>query len=190
MSPPLHQALIFLISTVFELYLIVLILRLILVWIRADYFNPLVQFITRLTDVIVKPLRRVTKNIGRVETASCIWIILIDMLKFILILALTLGYFNLPGVFILTLADILRLFIQVFTYAIILQAIMSWVQPYSPINYILYQVTSPITRPFQRLIPPIGGIDVSPIPAIIVLQVLLILLVNPLNNLGMAMVLG
>ena len=178
------EGMLFLVNTLFDIYLFILIVRVILGYVRSDYFNPITQFVVRMTDFIVKPLRRIIPNFHGVELSSVLLIILLELIKFLLISALTFGLPNIGGLIILAFGDMLAMFIRVFIYAIILQAIISWVQPQSPINYTLYQFTSPIMRPFQRLIPPIGGFDISPIPAIIVLQLLIIILVNPIMELG------
>lgn len=190
MSEYFNNAFLFLISTLFDLYLIVLVIRLILVWIRSDYFNPLVQFIIKVTNFIIRPTRKVIPNIGRIETATLFWIFLLEIIKFSLLASVSIGGFDLLAVFILAAGDLLKLFVQTFFYAIIAQAILSWFQPHSPFNYMLYQFTSPIMRPIQRVVPPIGGIDISPIPALILLQLVLIIVVNPILMTGWAMTLG
>lgn len=179
-----REGLLFLINTVFDLYLFILIIRIILGYVRSDYFNPITQFVVRFTDFIIKPLRRIIPNFHGLELSTILLVIVLELFKFLLISFLTFGFPNILGIVILSFGDALAMVIRVFIYAIILQAIMSWVQPGSPMNRVLYQFTSPVMRPFQRLIPPVGGFDISPIPAIIVLQLLLIVLVNPIMQLG------
>lgn len=188
MTEPFSNALIFLIDTLFSLYILVLVIRFILVWIHADYFNPVVQFIIKMTNFLVKPTRRLLPNIGRIETATLLWIIVLQAVKFGLIATIG-GGFDFAAILLLSLGDSIKLFVQTFFYAIIAQAILSWIQPHSPVNYILYQFTSPIMRPIQRLVPPIGGVDISPIPALILLQLILIMIVNPLLLTGWRMAL-
>ena len=180
MSNTLRDALLFLINTLFDLYLFILIVRIILVWVKSDYFNPAVQFITKCTNFLIIPLRRFIPNFHRLETATVVLVLVLEMSKFLLISLLSYRTPALLGLILLAAADSLKLIIQTFFYAILLQAILSWVQPRSSINYLLYQFTSPIMRPIHRLVPPIGGIDISPIPALILLQLLIIVLVNPL----------
>ena len=97
---------------------------------------------------------------------------------------------NILGLFILSLGDAIKLLLDTFFYAILLHAILSWVQPGLPINNLLYKFTSPIMNPLRRYIPLVGGIDITPIPALIILQLLIILLVNPLMTLGLRIALG
>lgn len=190
MADSIRGALLFLISTIFDLYLFVLIIRIILVWVRADYFNPITQFINRLTQFIIKPMRKIIPNIGQLELASVVLIFLLEIAKFSLISSFTFGLSNPLGLLVLATADAIKLLLNTFFYAILLQVILSWLQPYSPVNTILLQFTAPIMRPIQRLIPPVGGFDLSPIPALIILQVLTLLLVNPLMALGINMALS
>lgn len=184
MSDPVMQSFIFLISTIFDLFLLILSIRLLLVWGRVNYFNPLVQFITKFTDFIVKPIRRIVPNIGRLETASLLLIVVLCAIKYSFILIISAGYFNPLGLIILTSGNVLKLIIDIFFYAILLQAILSWIQPYSPISYTLNQLTAPMLQPIQRVMPPISGIDISPLFALILLQFLSILLVNSLFQFG------
>lgn len=190
MPENIRAALLFLITTVFDLYLFVLIIRLTLAFVRADYFNPLTQFIVKLTKPLIDPLRKIIPNIGRIETASIVMLIVVALFKFFLIACLSLGVPHFLGLLVLSIADILKIFLYMFFYAILFQALLSWIQPYSPLNAILYRLTSPIMRPLQRLIPPVGGFDLSPIPALIGLQLLIILLVTPISSLGMQLAFG
>jgi len=184
MPNAIHTALLFLIETLCSLYLFVLMIRIVLVWIRSDYFNPLTQFIVKLTNAFVKPLRRILPNIYRLELASVVLAFLLGLIKFSLLAYLNVGLANVLGLSVLSLGDMLATLLQVFTYAILLQALLSFVQPFSPINIILHRFTAPIMQPLQRIIPPIAGLDLSPIPALIGLQLLSILIVNPLMAWG------
>lgn len=188
MPNTLNTALLFLVNTLFDLYLIILIVRIILVWVGSDYFNPMVQFVVKCTDFIVKPLRRVIPNAGRLECASIILVLAIELIKFFFVSLLAFGLPNIAGLLILSIGDTIKLIIQTFFYAVLFQAILSWIQPRSPVNYLLYQFTSPIMRPLHRVIPPVGGVDISPIPALIILQLLIILVVGPMMDVGLRMI--
>lgn len=190
MTNTVNTALLFLVNTLFDLYLIILVIRIILVWVGADYYNPLVQFIVRCTDFIVKPLRRIIPNIGRLECSSVLIVIALELIKFFFVSMLVFGLPNVSGLIILSIADAIKLIIQTFFYAVLAQAILSWIQPRSPISFVLYQFTSPIMRPLHRIIPPVGGFDISPIPALIILQLLIILLVTPMMDIGLRIALS
>ena len=187
MPDTLNNGLIFLISTVFDIYLFILIARVLLVWAGASYYDPISQFVIKLTSVIVNPIRKIIPNVKNIEMASLVLILILEVIKFLLISTLTIGMPTIVGLIVLSFGDTLKLIIQCFFYAILLQAIMSWVQPYSPVNQLLFRITAPIMRPIQRVIPPIGGFDISPIPAMIGLQFLLIILVNPIMSLGLGL---
>lgn len=182
-----NNAAIYLISTLFDLYIAVLMIRVILTVVFANYFDPLTQLITKVTNPVIKPIRKFLPNIGRVETASVVFILLLEIIKFSILIFLTFGVPNILGVLILSIGDGLKLFLQIFFYAIIVQAILSFIQPYSPMNRILQSITQPVLRPFQRFIPLVSGVDLSPIPALITLQMLMLLLTAPIISLGMGM---
>lgn len=185
MSDSIRAALLFLINTLFDLYLFILMIRLILVFVGANYFDPITQFIVKCTDFIVKPLRRWIPNFRNLELATLILIFVLEIIKFLLIAGMSFGMPTILGLLILALSGSIRLILETFFYAILLQAIMSWIQPMTSINQLLYQFTSPIMRPLRRIIPLVGGIDISPIPALIGLQLLIIIFVNPLMALGL-----
>ncbi|TAK75475.1 MAG: YggT family protein [Gammaproteobacteria bacterium] len=190
MANTMNAASLFLINTLFDLYLFVLVLRILLVYSGVNYFDPITQFVVKLTDFIVKPLRRLLPTVRGFELASIILVLVLQMIKFLLVSLLSMGMPGILGLLILAIGDSIKIVLLTFFYAILLQAILSWAQPYSPVTRTLYQVTSPIMRPFQRLIPLINGIDISPIPALIVLQLLIILLVNPIMSLGLGIAFG
>ena len=168
----------FLINTVVNLYLFILSVRLILAWSRANYFNPITRFIITVTQPVINPLRRVIPNIKNLETATLVFMVVVEVLKFLLLSFL---FFSIPIVtlIILSLLDTIKVILSTFFYAILVQAILSWVQvsyTASPVVEVLERLTSPILRPLRRIIPPIGGIDITPIPALIGLQLLMMLL--------------
>lgn len=188
MPNALNNAGLLLIHTIFDLYIIVLLIRMILLWARADFFNPITQIIVKLTNPIITPLKHFIPNLYGIECASALIVLLLEIAKFYLIMLLTFGKPHLIGLLILSIADTLKLTINIFFYAILLQAILSWVQGiHSPIGHTLTKMTSPILKPFQRMFKPISGFDISPIPAMLMLQLLLILLITPLTNYGMTM---
>jgi YggT family protein len=192
MSGPIANAGIYLINIIFDLYLLLLMVRLILFWASANYFNPITQVILKLTNPMIIPVRRFVRNIGKLETSTLIVLLLVEIVKYILTGFISYGLFeSFLGILILALADSLKLLLDTFFYAILLKAIMSWIQSNNtPIAELLSQMTSPLMRPFQRIIPLIAGMDISPIPVMILLQLLIILLVNPLMNLGIGISFG
>lgn len=191
MPNPIHNATIFLITTLFDLYLFVLMVRVILVHARADYFNPLSQFVVKLTQPIINPLRRILPNVAHFELASIFLILALEVLKFFLISIMVTGVPHITGLLILAIGDAAKILLNTFFYAILFQVLLSWIQPgYSPVGRVLSLITSPIMKPIQRIVPPIGGMDISPIPALIILQLLMILVITPLLNVGLRMSFG
>lgn len=186
----ISNGLLFLIDAIFNLYLCVLIIRLILACAHAPYNDPFTQFIIKLTGFLVKPLKRIIPDVKGIELSTIFLILVIAFIKRLLIALIPFQFPNLLGVLVLAFSDFIYLTLQIFFYAILIQAILSWFQPGSPLNQVLYQVTYPILRPFQRIIPRIQGIDISPIPALILIQLLIIVFVFPLIHLGSVMIQG
>lgn len=183
-----EQAGIFLISILFDFYLFVLILRFILQYLRIDYYNPLVQFLVKLTDPVILPLRRFIPGYWGLDMASLLVIVVLSLIKIALLASMTLNHF--PGFFgwiLWTFGDILLLVLKLFFYALLLSILISWIAPQqqTPLSSIVYRLTEPLLRPFRRFIPPIAGFDITPIPAMIVLQLLIILFADPLIRAGM-----
>lgn len=192
MPGPIQNAEIFLLNTLLDIYLLILMLRFILCWARADYYNPITQFIVKCTKPVVTPLRRFVPTVNNIEFSTLIVMLTLAALKFLLVGLIVIGIPKNPlGLILLSLGDTLKLFLNIFFYAIFLQAILSWVQQgYTPIVQLLNQLTSPIMRHIQPFIPPIGGFDLSPIAALILLQLLIIMVANPLLALGMGLTFG
>lgn len=185
MSDTLRGTLLFLIETLFDIYLFVLIIRIILSWVNADYYHPLTQFIVKCTNFLIKPLRNIIPNYRDIELSTLLVVLILETIKYILLGLVSFGFPNIFGLIILVLADTCKLFILTFFYAIFLQAIISWVQPGSPANFILQKFTTPVLRPFQRFIPPIHGFDISPIPALIILQLINFVVISQLMAWGL-----
>jgi YggT family protein len=191
MHTAFNNAGILFITTLFDLLIFVFLIRIVLVAVRADFYNPVSQFITKMTQAIVTPLRRLIPNVRNIELASVLVVLLLEMLKFCLLGLIVIGHMQIGGLLILALADSLKALLNLFFYAILIQAIMSWVHSgYSPIAYIIAKITAPIIHPFQRIIPPVAGFDISPIPAMLVLQLAIIVVANPLIMMGEVMAFG
>lgn len=176
MPGSISNAGLFLITTLFDSYLFVLGTRLLLAWVRADYFNPITRVVIKLTDPIIIRLRRYIPNRRNLETSTLIFILFLQIIKLSLISML---FDTMPPVstlLLLTVAGTLKLILSTFFYAILFYAILSWIQPgYSPIGQLLSQLSSPILRPLQRAIPPVAGFDLTPLFALILLQFAMIL---------------
>lgn len=189
---PVHNAGIFLIQSLFELYLMILLLRLILQYLRVDYYNPLTQFIVKFTNPVVVPLRRVVPGYWGIDFATVVAIVGFTFVKIVLITLIGAHRFpHLAGLLIWTVGSLLHLAINLFFYSILMSIILSWVSPnaYTPMTAILSRLTEPLLGPARKHIPPIAGFDISPIPVMIVLQLMMILLAQPLTQAGMQLAL-
>ena len=181
------EALIFLVNTVFGIYLLAVALRFLLQWARADFYNPISQFVVAVTNPPLRLLRRIIPGFAGIDWPSLVLLIAVKCAELSLeSLIAAHRFMNIAGLLVLCVAELLELFVYIFMFAIIIQIILSWVSPgaYNPATVILYRLTDPLLRPARRLVPPIGGLDFSPMLPIVVLQLLIILVIKPLAGLG------
>ena len=176
----------FLINVLFGLYILVVMLRFLLAIVRADFYNPVSQFIVKVTNPPLKPLRRILPSIGKLDTSTLFLMLALQMLSFTLIALLRGGSFSIGALLILSIAELFSLFLNVLLFSILIQVIISWINPgtYNPAVSLLYSLTEPVLRPCRRLIPPISGMDLSPIVALIAIQLVKLLLLPPLYALA------
>jgi len=177
------DAFVFLIDTLFNLYLMVVLLRLWLQSARADFYNPLSQFVVKATNPPLIPLRRFIPSIGALDTASLVLALLVAVAK-LLTLQLLAGSISiqltLVGALMLLIAEAFNLVFWV----VIIRAIMSWFsQGRNPMEHLLSQLTEPLLSPIRKIIPPIGGLDLSVLVLLVGMQFLQILLKGVLSGL-------
>jgi len=179
----------FLIETVFGLYILLVMLRFLLQWARADFYNPVSQFIVKATQPALKPLRKIIPGIGGLDAAALVFMIILKLVELWLVTGLLGLSPQIGGLVILSIAELLGLLINVFIFSILIQVIVSWVNPgmYNPVMGLLHSLTEPLLGPARRVIPPISGLDLSPIVVIIVLQLTSMLAVAPLRDLARPM---
>mgnify|MGYP003675623987 CR=1 FL=1 len=161
----------FLINIVFTLYLAAIMLRFLLQWVKADFYNPVCQFLMKVTNPPLIPLRRIVPGFFGVDMAAIVLMLIIQVAE-VCLLSWMSGFPITIFVLLLAVKSLVLLLIQVFIYAIIIQSISSWfAQPgsYNPLSVLLFQLTNPILKPFRKHIPPMGGMDFSPLVAIILL---------------------
>lgn len=173
------SALFFIIETLLSLTLFVFLLRLLLQWARADFRNQIAQAVVRITNPVVLPLRRLLPPIGKLDTASVVAVILIAFAEELILFWLR-GVSIADPVFWLRVVvlRIVNVALTTYLYAVFLYALLSLVAPggYSPMQSLLASLCEPILRPFRRIIPPIGGLDLSPLWVSILLIALIKLL--------------
>lgn len=172
------QALIFVINTLFGLYSAAVLLRLLLQWVRADFYNPLSQAIVMLTNPPLRPLRRVIPGWRGIDFAALLLAALIQLINVLLVLWIAGVSANPFSVVIWTLLKLVFILVNLYFFSILLEAILSWTGQgrYNPVGRMLWQLNAPLLGPVRRVLPPLGGLDLSPLVIIILLQVVNILL--------------
>ena len=165
------NALIFIVQTLAQLYLIVLIVRLIMPWLGGSFQNPVAQAILKLTSPLIVPIRRILPPLGRLDTATLLVTFIIQYLMVLLIAAIRQFPTGILELSVTSAVKLLVLTLNVFVFAIFIRVILSWVNPsaYNPLVALIDSLTEPVLRPFRRLLPSLGGIDLSPIFAIVLL---------------------
>lgn len=183
MGNALLAALSFIISVVFNLYALLLGVRFIMQLFRADYYNPLAQFVVKVTDPVLKPVRRIVPSIRSYDTSSLLLAFLVLLIKLVLLKTLSdervqvasaffsLQVFSYGTLFLLAFVEVVHLLFNIFIYAMIIQAILSWFPnpATDSVRNLLSGITEPILRPIRKYVPPIGGLDLSILIGIIAL---------------------
>jgi len=169
-----EQILRLLISTAADIFTLIAILRLLLQLVKADFYNPISQFIVRATDPFVRPLRRVIPGFGGIDFASLVLALLVQMLGWFLLLALAGAITVNPLAYLIfALFGTAKVVLNFYFFAIIILVILSWVAPgnYNPAAVLIAQLTDPLMAPFRRLLPSMGGLDLSPMLVLFVLHI-------------------
>ena len=171
-------ALNYLVSTIIDLYIAAIMLRLLLQWVKADFYNPLCQFLVKATNPVLVPARRVIPSIGRLDTASVVVMLLLELIQLVIINQLSQAGFDLQFMLLFALRKLVVTLLMTYFVLIIARVIVSWIgsQSRHPLIPLIYQLTEPVLRPFSKLVPPISGVDLSPLFALIALRFLLLLL--------------
>lgn len=170
------------IQTVFGLFMLAVLLRFILQLVRADFYNPLSQAVVKVTNPVLKPLRRVIPGLGGIDVASVVLLIALQVVQLILIGLATSRLPGGMGLILLTVTELLALILNFYMVTIILQAILSWFGPSgrNPLIGLLHSVNEPLLTPARRIIPSLSGIDLSPLVVVLLLQLSKILILAPL----------
>lgn len=184
----------FLVTTLFDLYIMIVLLRFWLQWVRADFYNPFSQFVVTATQPVVAPLRRIIPSLGSFDLATILFAYVLSCAKFFVLQVIDSGSFAgfSPSYLLIGLIAMLKAAGGLLFWVLVLRAILSWVsQGQSPIEYVMTQLTEPLVAPIRKVIPPIGGLDLSVLFLFIALQFLNIVigdLLNPyVNNLWFAL---
>ena len=193
----LLSPLMLIINTLFDLYILLVLLRFLLQMLRADFYNPVSQFIVKLTTPPLKMMRRVIPSVGGQDAASIVLCLLLIYAKFLLMRALSIPAVHIGGVMaplsvsyggllVFSIADLVALLLTVFLVAIIIKVILSWVNPghYNPVIGLVDRLAEPVLRPVRKIVPPIGGLYLSPLFATLLVLVAKMLIVPPIIYLG------
>ena len=173
------RALLYVLDALFTLVLVAFLLRVILPLVDAGFRNPIGEAVLKVTDPLVLPLRRLLKPVGRVDVAAVVALVLVQLLATVLLLSLGgVGALALPVVVLHALRSLLDLTLQFFTVCLLIYVVLSWVAPdvRNPAVQLLARVCEPVLRPVRRVLPPLGGLDLSPLLVLIALQALRIAL--------------
>jgi len=186
------------VNTIFDIYVLLVLLRFMLQMLRADFYNPVSQFVVRLTSPPLKILRRFIPSVAGQDTSAILLCLSIIFAKFMLLRLLGTGVIHIGGtvapiggigylgLLIYSFADLASLFLTVFLIAIIIQVVMSWISPgaYNPVIGLVNTFAAPALRPVRKIVPPIGGLDLSPLFATLMIIVAKLLIIPPLIYLG------
>ncbi|MBC3335576.1 MULTISPECIES: YggT family protein [Pseudomonas] len=184
----LNTAAVYVLQTLGSLYLLIVLLRFVLQLVRANFYNPLCQFAVKATQPLLKPLRRVIPSLFGLDMSSLVLAILVQLALMALTLLLTYGTTgNFLQLLVWALIGVTALFLKIFFFALIISVILSWVAPgsHNPGAELVNQICEPALAPFRKILPNLGGLDISPILAFMVLKLLDMLVINNLAAMTM-----
>lgn len=168
----------YLIGTLLDLYITAVLFRMLLQWVRADFYNPVCQFLVKITDPAVVPLRRVLPPIKRLDTASVVLVLALEFISVWVASRIGSSPLELEQIVIFSIKKLAATLLMTYFFLIIAAVIISWVgaRMRHPVVPLVYQLTEPVLSPFRKVIPPIAGVDLSPLFALIAIRFLLILI--------------
>jgi YggT family protein len=178
--------LVLVIEALSSLYILAVLMRFLLQWCGADFYNPISQFLVKATQPPLRLMRRYIPPIGKIDTSSLILMLALQMLTNFLIGLLQGATLGVGALTVIALMELINLLFNVFIFSIIARALLSWLNPgrFDAASSILYSLTEPLLNIFRRIIPDLGGIDLSPLAALLFLQVVRMIILPPLNQLA------
>ncbi len=182
----LNNPLAFLVQTLFSLYILAVMLRFLLQLVRADFYNPVSQFLVKITHPILRPMRRVIPSFRKFDTASVVLMLVLQAVSVLLVQWIYGAHPGIGAVVVLSVAELISLALNVILVAIIIEVIVSWINPhgYNPALALVYSITEPVLRPARNLLPAMGGFDFSPLVVLLAIQVIKMLIIPPLHQLA------
>ena len=188
---PITGALSLIIDVVFQIAIILVMLRFLLQLTRADFYNPVSQFVVQATQPVLRPMRRFIPGIAGIDISAILLMIVLQTLAFVLLTLVAGGQVMLVGFLIYAIAELFRLSCNVFIVAIFIQVITSWLIMFgwiphrqTPITTLLYSFTEPLFRPVRRFLPATSGLDFSPMIVLLGLFVVKMLVGETLISLA------
>ena len=197
MANPALNAIGFILGVLFNLYATVCAVRFVMQVVRASYSNPIAEAVVRITDPLLRPLRGIIPSIKKYDTACLVLVFLVLLVKLLVFKFLSLGAVPVIGysiavdslpmgkLFLLGILDVIHQFFNVFIFALIIQAILSWIPGAggNPVQGLVTSIGEPVLRPLRNLIPPLGGIDLTVFFTILGLFAIRIFLIGTLRTL-------
>ena len=185
-SPYLGNTLTFIIETISGLYILIVLLRFILQYMRADFYNPLSQFIVKVTQPLLRPMRRYIPGYSGLDLSALVLMLVLQSLEILLVNMITGQPTGFAGLGVLAIAKLFMLTSYVFMFSIFILVILSWIQPqgYNPLVGMMQTLADPLMRPARRLIPPMGGLDLSPLVVLLGIGVVQRLFIAPIMGFG------
>lgn len=154
---------VFLADTLLTLYLLAVLLRFLLQLVRADFYNPIAHFLVVVTNPPLKPLRRVIPGLYGVDMASVVLLLLVELVYQLLLGALLGQTLTVGALLVRSVFHLLNLLLNVYLFSILIVVVLSWLSPYpNALSQLLGRLTNPLLRPARRWLPPLGGLDLSP----------------------------
>jgi YggT family protein len=167
----------FLVDVVASFFVFILLARFHFQWLRVPFRNPIGEFMIAVTNWIVLPARRVVPPLAGLDLATLIAAWLLQALALTLLIAMA-GGAGSTLVFVASAFDLVRYSLYILVFAVVVQAVLSWVNPHSPVLYLFDSMTRLFLRPIRRIVPLLGNVDLSPLVLLVLLQVVLIALAH------------
>lgn len=184
MGNPALEALQFIVSTIFDIFALVVAVRFVMQAARVDYYNPIAQMVVKITDPALKPLRKIIPGFGGYDIAALVLCLLVIVVKQVFLNVL--GFTNMGGITLLVASflEVLNIMFNIFIFGLFVMALLSWIvqDPNNPLYELLRALTNPVLRIVRRFVPPMGGLDLSVMAAIIGLMAIKILVMGTLGS--------
>ncbi len=184
-SSYLSNPIIFLLDTVFSFYILAVLLRFLMQWAGGDFYNPISQFLVKITHPPLRILRRYIPAVGKVDTSSLVLLMSLQMSSDYIVLILKGMSFSFAALTLFSFSQLISMLINVFVFAVFARALLSWINPgsFNAASNILFSLTEPLLLMCRRIVPDIGGIDLSPLIVLLGLQLAKMLIIPPLQEL-------